>query len=219
MVNRDATSFVPIILLNNGQSVIGPIFYHNPKIDAVIGYHQLVQDHLTRWFDQLCARFHLGTRQELYEHPTMRALPIWMRIDSAAPDLIQECRYFFSGRADIGPIQKHHVIEMVGVCQSAIANNNMCIIDYGGYYDYYMNRWVQRDVNLLAEQLNMLIWNERQDNYDPIVPNDVADAWTYGNFFWYSNQENIQYFNILKANNVSYMTIYDILKKAKENSL
>lgn len=215
-VNRDATAFVPILLLSNGQGVVGQIFYHNPKTSGVLGYHQLVQDNLQRWFDDVCARFRLGTRQELMQHPTMRALPIWMRIDSAAPDLIQECRFFFSGRADVGPIQKHHVIEMVGVGQSAIANNNLIIIDYGGYYDYQLNKWVQKENNLLAEQLNMLIWNERQDNYDPIVPNDVADAWTYGNYFWFSNQENIQYFNILKANSISNLRICDILKSTKE---
>lgn len=212
-VNRDATAFVPILLLNNGQSVIGPIFFHNPKDDAVIGYHQLVQDHLTRWFRELCQRFHMGTAEEIRQHPTMKQLPIWMRIDSAAPDLIQECRFFLGDRASIGPIQKKNVIEMVGVCQSAIANNNVMIVDYGGYYDYYQNRWIKKDVNLLAEQISMLIWNDKQNNYDPIVPNDVCDAWTYGNFFWYSNQENIQYFNIIKQNNLSTLLINDILKK------
>lgn len=211
-VNRDATAFTPILLLSNGQSAVGPIFYHNPKDDAVIGYHQLVQDHLTRWFEQLCERFRLGSMREKREHPMARQLPIWMRIDSAAPDLIAECRFFMGDRADVQPIKKHHVIEMVGVCQSAISNENVYVVDYGGYYDYYQNRWVKKETNLLAEQLSMLIWNERQDNYDPIVPNDVADSWTYANYFWYSNQENLQYFNLLKAQGGSAVRISDILK-------
>ena len=212
-VNRDATSFVPIILLSNGQSVIGPIFYHNPKDDGVIGYHALVQDHLRRWFNDVTNRFRLGTIEERRTHQYAKFPPIWIRIDSAAPDLIQECRFFLGDCASIGPIKKANVIEMVGVCQSAIANNNMIIIDYGGYYDYMKNQFIKKDVNLLAEQLSMLIWNEKQNNYDPIVPNDVCDAWTYGNFFWYSNQENIQYFNIMKINNVSNRLIRDILTK------
>lgn len=212
-VTHDATAFVPIILLNNGQSVIAPIFYHNPLDDGVIGYHQLVQNNLTRWFDELCKRFHAGTIRETIEHPGMKTLPIWFRIDSAAPDLIQECRFFFGSRANISPIQKKTIMEMVGVGQSAIANGNMIIVDYGGYYDYQMNRWVKKDVNLLAEQLQMLIWNEQQTNYDPIIPNDVSDAWTYGNYFWYSNQENIQYFNIIKQNNVSNKLLSDIIKR------
>lgn len=212
-VNRDATSFVPILLLNNGQSVIGPIFYHNPKDDGVIGYHQLVQDHLQRWFDELCSRFRLTTRQELRMNPNLPKIPIWMRIDSAAPDLIQECKFFLGDRADIRAITKHSIMEMVGVCQSTIANSNMYIIDYGGYYDYVRNSFIKKEVNLLAEQLSMLIWNDKQNGYDPIVPNDVCDAWTYGNFFWYSNIENINYFNILRVNAIQNTLISDILKK------
>ena len=211
-VNRDATSFVPLLLLNNGQSLIGPIFYHNPKDDGVIGYHQLVQDHLTRWFDNLCAMFRMGTRKEIMEHPNMQTIPIWMRIDSAAPDLIQECRFFLGGRAMVGPIKKPHVEQMVGVCQSALANNNVVIMEYGQYYSYVKNKWIKTDLNILAEQISNLIWNEQQTNYDPIVPNDVCDAWTYATYTWYSNAENIQYFNIMKANNIQTRTISDILK-------
>lgn len=210
-VNRDATAFVPYLLLSNGQSAIGPIFYHNPKDDGVIGYHQLVQDHLTRWFDELCQRFHLGTRQEILAHPTMQQKPIWIRIDNAAPDLIQECKFFLGDRASIGAIKKLHVPQMVATIQSAISNDNIVIIDFGGYYDYYQNKWVKKDVNLLAEQWENLVWNEKQDNYDPIVPNDVSDAATYGGLFWYSNQENIQYFNIMKMNNLTNIKIRDIL--------
>ena len=212
-VNRDATSFVPYLLLNNGQCVIGPIFYHDPKTDNVIGYHQLVQDHLTRWFDDLCRQFHLGTRQEILEHPNIQAKPIWMRIDSAAPDLIQECRFFFGHRANVAPIKKLHVPQMVATVQSAICNDNIVIIDYHGYYNYYQNKFIKKDINLLAEQWLNLVWNEKQDNYDPIVPNDVSDAATYACVFWYSNQENIQYFNILKMNNVTNFKIRDILNK------
>lgn len=212
-VNRDATSFVPIILLNNGQTVIGNIFYHNPIDDGTLGYHQLVQEYLTRWIEDVCRRFRILSPREYRQNPSAKALPIWMRIDSAAPDLIQECRFFLGDRIQIAPIQKKHVIEMVGVCQSSIANDNMYIIDYGGYFSYRKNKWIHKETNLLAEQLSMLIWNEQQNNYDPIVPNDVSDAWTYGNFFWYSNQENIQYFNIVKINNGNLLKISDILKK------
>lgn len=215
-VNNDSTAFVPLLLLNNGQAVIGKIFVHDPKVDGVIGYHTLVQDHLTRWFDELCREWNLGSRQELRLHPNARQLPIFMRIDSAAPDLIQECRFFLGDRASIGPIKKLHVPQMVASVQSAICNNNIMIIDYGFHYDYYMNKQVKDDMNLLAKQISMLIWNEKQDNYDPIVPNDICDAFTYGTLFWYGNQENIQYFNILKANNISNKLISDLIKDMKQ---
>lgn len=214
-VTHDATAFVPQLLLSNGQTAIGPIFCHDPKKDGVIGFHQLVQNNLLRWFNEICQRFHLGTIQEKRMHPNAQLKPIWMRIDSASPDLIQECKFFIGDRVQIGPIKKASVLEMVAVVQSSIANDNVIIIDYGGYYDYQLNVFVKKDMNILAEQLSMLIWNEQQTNYDPIVPNDISDAFTYGDYFWYSNQENIQYFNIIKMKRMTNLLISDILNTNK----
>jgi hypothetical protein len=136
-----------------------------------------------------------------------------MRIDSAAPDLIQECKFFFGDRVDVKAIKKGSIQEMVGVLQSAISNDNIIVIDYGGYYDYVRNRWIIKDKNILAEQLEALVWNDKQTGYDPIVPNDVSDALTYGNLFWYGNQENIQFFNRLKAGAIPNLLLNDIINK------
>ena len=211
-VNRDATSFVPLLLFNNGQAVVGPIFHHGPKESGVIGYHQLVQDHVTRWMEDLCRRYHLGSPREAREHPNIMKLPIFMRVDCAAADLIQECRFFFGDRVDVRPYKKEGgIMVMTGRVQSAISNDNIVVCDYGGYYDYVRNVWVKRK-NFVSEQLQNLIWNEAQNGYDPIVPNDDCDAFTYGVNCWYGNPENIQYFNILKAQNIPNMLIRDILE-------
>lgn len=211
-VNRDATSFVPLLLLNNGQAAIGPIFYHDPKQDGVIGYHQLVQDHVTRWLDELCRRYNMLSPKEFRANPTAPGLPIFMRIDSAAPDLIQECKYFFGDRVNVKAVDKSEgVMGMVGRVQSAISNDNIVVLDYGGYFSYVKNLWIRTDRNILAEQIEMLLWNDKQNNYDPIVPNDVCDAFTYGTVSWYGNQENIQYFNILKTRNIPNMLIRDMI--------
>lgn len=215
-VNRDCTSFVPLILLNNGQCVTGPIFYHNPIDDGVVGYHQLVQNELVYWLEEVTALFHMGTIRETRLHPYMQRLPIWMFIDSAAPDLIQECRFFLSDRCSVNPVKKDNVPQMVSTVQSAILNNNIIVINYGGYKSYARNKWIQKKENLLAEQWDMLTWNEKQDNYDPIVPNDVSDAATYGIVSWFKNQENIQYFNIAKLMGKQMRMISDIIKKQKE---
>ena len=210
-VNRDATSFVPLLLLNNGQAAVGPIFYHNPKTDGQVSYHLLCQNYVAKWLDELCRRYHLVSADEFRRNQTLPAVPIFVRIDSAAPDLIQEFKYFFGDRCQVGPVQKKGIMEMVGIVQSAISNDNIYVLDYGGYYDYVRNEWVRKDKNLLSEQLEMLIWNEKQNGYDPIVPNDVCDAFTYGTVSWYGNQENIQYFNILKTRNIPNMLIRDMI--------
>lgn len=212
-VNNDSTSFVPWILLNNGQAVAGPIFYHNPVEDGVVGYHQLVQDKLIYWVEDFTRQFHLGSLSETRTHPYMNRVPIWMYIDSAAPDLIQECRFFLSDRISVNPVKKDNVPIMVSTVQSAIMNENLIIIDYGGYYNYTKRRFIKRNTNLLEEQWSMLIWNERQDNYDPIVPNDVSDAATYGVISWFKNPENIQHFNIQKLMGRGFKLIRDMINE------
>ena len=211
-VNNDCTSFVPGVLLNNGQMVIGPIFNHDPKRDGTLGYHQLVQNLMLYWFERVCGMFHIGTLMELRMHPYSNQLPVWFRIDSAAADLVAECRFFVGDRASVGPVKKEHVPQMVSTVQSAILNENVVIIDYGGTWNYTTNKMEKGD-NILCEQLESLIWNEKQDNYDPSVPNDTSDAFTYLINAWYKNPENIQYFNIAKMKNRQTLLISDILKK------
>lgn len=215
-VNNDCTAGVPLVLLNNGQAVVGPIFYHDPKQDGTLGYHQLVQDRFLFWFEDLCRRFHLGSLLEVRQHPyTRNKLPIFITVDSAAADLVAECKFFMSDRCDITPVKKTSVPDMVSTVQSAILNDNIVVIDYGGYYNYTKNKWIKLKMNLLVEQITSLVWNEKQDNYDPIVPNDVCDGFTYGVIKWFKNQENIQYFNIAKMINRQSLLIRDILN-AKE---
>lgn len=216
-VNRDSTSFVPLIVMSNGQIVVGSIFHHDPKKDGQFGYHQLVRDFVNRWLDNICAEFHLGTRQEIMmaqeRGMNITVLPIYVRVDNAAADLIQECKFFMGDRCDVGAIKKGTIPEMVGTVQSALCGDNIVIIDYKGHYNYVKNQFEPRDINYLAEELSMLIWNEKQDNYDPIVPNDDSDAFTYACRFWYENIENISWFDILKANCISTKMIYDIIKR------
>ena len=213
-VNNDCTSFVPLILLNNGQAVVGPIFNHDPKTDGVIGYHQLVQNLLMRWFEQVANMFGLGTILEY--RMRRRCLPVWIRIDSAAADLVAECQFFMGDRCSVGPVKKDHVPQMVSTVQSSLLNDNVIIIDYGGTFNYTLNKFIPSKTNLLAEQFLSLIWNEKQDNYDPVVPNDTSDAATYGIVSWFKNPENIQYFNIAKMKNRQTLLISDILKTRSE---
>lgn len=210
-VNNDSSSLVPYLILNNGQCVVGPIFYHNPKDDAVIGYHQLVQNLIVRWFDELCRQFMLGTRQEIQQHPGMKAIPIFANLDNAAADAITEIKFFLGDRIETYATKKEPIPQMVATVQSCILNDNIIIIDYGGYFDYYKNRWVDKSENLLYEQWVNLTWNDRQDKYNDEIPNDVSDAGTYGILLWYRNQENMQFFNICRANNMEIPKIYDIL--------
>lgn len=205
-VTRDCTSFVPLILLSNGQSIVANIFHHDPTKSGQVSSNRLVQDHLQRWFDQLCKAFNLGTRQELRNNPYARQLPILMVVDQASADLIKSCKYFFEPRAMVRPAKKDRIPVMVGYMQSAIANDMVNVIDYGGYYDYVQNKFV-KSVNPIDYQLQNLTWNEKATGYDPILPNDDCDALTYAVNAWYGRTENMQWFNIVTAVDKLYDTL------------
>ena len=184
-VNKDSTVFVPRFIMSNGQSVAGKIFYHNPKKGGVKGSFPLVENEGKRWFADL---IHENNLDNHYNY--MASIPIIFVVDSAATELIQALRYYFGNRATVFAIKKGTIIQMVDTVQSAIGKNVVAVYDYGGYYDYTNNKWIQCD-NILAYQYRSLIWNEKQTGYDPIIENDATDADTYGIYFYYKQVENI----------------------------
>lgn len=184
-VNNDATACVPCFIMSNGQTAIGKIFYHDPKKDGVVGSFPLVETRIKKWFKELCQENNLDN-----PYNWRSSLPVTFVCDCAATELIQALKYYFSNRADIYSIKKGTILQMVDVVQSAISKNVIGIYDYGGYYDYTLNCWVNSE-NILAYQINSLIWNEKQTGYDPRIPNDVCDAFTYAIYFYYNQIENI----------------------------
>ena len=184
-VNKDCTVCVPRFVMANGQTMAGKIFYHNPKTDGVCGSFPLVEKEISRWFREL-------REENALDNPYNYAasIPIIFVVDSAATELIQALRFQFSNRAEVYAIKKGTIIQMVDVVQSAMGKNVVGIYDYGGYYNYTSNQWVKSE-NLLARQYESLLWNEKQTGYDPLIPNDVSDADTYGVYFYFKQVENI----------------------------
>ncbi len=203
-VNNDATVFCPMLLFENGQSVVLDIFYHDPKVNQVIGSHVLVKEYVKKWLDGLIKQYNLGTTEDRQNNPFGygQILPIYMRIDSAATDLIKECQYYFGDRCDVSSVKKGSIVEMVSGVQSALSNEFIYILNTGGYFNYFKNQFVRCD-NVLAKQLELLLWNEEQNGYDNKIPNDVSDAFTYAVRTWYSNIENKTFFENLRKHKES----------------
>lgn len=214
-VTHDATSFVPLLILNNGQAIVGDIFHQDPQENGVIGSHILVQNEVMRWFNKIIDKYQLGKVEDARNnyYGANQIIPIFMRIDSASTDLIQECRFFFGDRADVDAISKSTVMEMTSSVQSAISNDMVYIVDDKKLFNWHTNRESIVDMNILAKELSLLIWNEKQTGYDPTVPNDDSDAFTYAIRFWYSNIENIGYFNIAKSNELNLPLISSLIKE------
>lgn len=200
-VNNDCTSLVPLLIMSNGQCVVGEIYYHNPKKDGVIGSFPLVEREITRWFKDLQEKNNLNNPYD-YRY----SIPIAFVCDSAATELIQALRYYCSNRAEVYAIKKGTILQMVDTVQSALSKNVIAIYDYGGYYNYTTNTFVQSS-NILSEQLESLIWNDKQTGYNPAIPNDVSDAFTYGVYFYYKNTENIVWLDDVANKRLDYYTI------------
>lgn len=184
-VNKDSTVFVPRFIYSNGQSMAGEIFYHDPKTSGVKGSFPLVENEGKRWFADLIRKNNLDNPNNYWN-----SIPIVFVVDSAATELIQALRYYMGNRAEVYPIKKGTILQMVDTVQSAIGKNVVGVYDYGGYYNYTLNKWVATD-NILAYQYRSLIWNDKQTGYDPIIPNDATDADTYAIYFYYRQVENI----------------------------
>lgn len=197
-VNNDSTALVPRLIMSNGQSIAGKIFYHNPKTNGIKGSFPLVENEITRWFGDLRKENNLDN--DYYK------VPVVFVVDSAAAEMVQALRYHFSNRADVVPIKKGTILQMVDVVQSAY-NKNVCFVyDYGGYFNYTLNRFVECP-NVLMEQYLNLVWNKNEDGYDNAVPNDVSDADTYAVYYYYKHTENIVWLNNIARVRKNYYQI------------
>ena len=197
-VTNDSTVLVPIAILENGQTMVLQIFYHNPLESGSYASAQLVEKFVSVWFNQL-------RRQHNLDDPQAR-VPIIFSVDSAAPEMVKALRYYFSNRGEVYAYKKPTIMQMVDIVQSVIAKNMSFIVDFGGYFDYAKNRFIKTmfGEHPLAKQLDMLIWNEKQTGYDPIIPNDASDAFTYGIGFWFKNPENLHWLEVVKYKRNDY---------------
>lgn len=191
-VVRDCTTFVPVFILTNGQAIVGDPFIHDPKIDGVFGSHSLVEKFVVKYFNDLVNTHGLDN--------AFSRTPILMTIDSAATDLIQACKFFFSNRADIIAVKKGTQLQMVDPLQSCFTKNILFIWDNDRYYSSVKGwqryttdtRWNNK--NPLEFQIRSLVWDKTGCHYDPVVPNDISDSLTYAIFTWFTKAENIHWF-------------------------
>jgi PBSX family phage terminase large subunit len=198
---RDKTAFIPIVVLNNGQTFVLNYFYHDPEKNGVITNDRLMP-YVNEWMDELYARWGFRYKQ--------RADFIF---DTQGADLLNVASYRFDREYNKSHFAVHsysqkNIIEMAQILQNAFSRNVLYILDEGGIYDYIQKRFI-RNFNPLITQLETVIWNEAGDGFDKTIDNDATDALTYGIAFYFKNPENM-YFPIHEGNKVIY---YEPLEK------
>lgn len=185
-VSRDGTCLCPIAVFENGQCLVLDLYYHDPKRGGDLSVAEQLPL-MKRWLGELEKKYNLSDMN--YQ------VPIAFVIDGSVigQELIRELRFNLDlNRYQIISYSQKHIIEMASNLKSVFARNMLYIADYGGHYNYALNRWEKCD-NVLAEQVESLIWNEKQTGFDPIVPNDCCDALTYGANAIFKNQFNLYY--------------------------
>ena len=86
---------------------------------------------------------------------------------------------------------KKNIITNNSVVNNCFAKNMVKIVDFGGYYDFYHDRFVPTtvDTDPLVYQLESVVWKDYK--LDPSIPNDYTDALTYGLNVYFSNPDNL----------------------------
>ena len=188
-VSRDGSCLCPIAIFSNGQCAVLDVFYHDPKTDGDLSVSEMIP-YIQKWLKELESKYRLNN-PGLFGAFT----PIAFVIDGSiiGIELAKELRHVLNpNRYDIIRYSNKNVIEMAGNMKSVFARNMLYIIDYGGRKNYVKDRWEQ-GYNIVAEQVESLIWNEKETGFDPIIPNDACDALTYGTNAIFKNMFNLYY--------------------------
>lgn len=176
---NDSTALIPLAIMDNGQAAVLEIFYHNPKINSPLSNEQLVP-YIQRYLDFLEDKYRF--RQNRVE--------FCMPVDCAAADLVITLAYRLEESYHVRKYTRKDVMQTTDVVNNALGRNAVCILNYGGYYNYFRDRFEACD-NPLVVDLESMVWDEDNKKFDPDIPNDCADAFRYAVNTYYLNPENL----------------------------
>lgn len=183
-VTHDCTSLVPLAIMSNGQAVVLDIFHHDPLISGQKSSAELIP-YIKIWLGRLLKKYSIEGD-----------IPIIFKVDSAAPELTRQLAYHLGDRCVAHQFKKYSILEMVDIVQSALAKNVIKIIDFGGVNDFTRMKWRACE-NPLVVQLESMTWNDKQTGYDPSIPNDDCDAFTYGVCSYFKNPDNLYWLDLV----------------------
>lgn len=176
---NDATALVPIMIMDNGVAIVVEPFYHDPKVNGQLSNEQLVP-FVLKWLENLEQKYALNWNN----------IPIYTAIDCASADLVLTLSYHLPSRFNVTKFTLKDINQTTDTVNNAFAKNMVYIVDFGGYYNYVRNQWIEGTSQLVVD-LETMNWDKMNKKYDPKVPNDTADAFRYGLCTWFYNPENL----------------------------
>ena len=176
---NDSTAVIPLAIMSNGQAVTLEMFYHNPKVNGQLSNEQLVPL-IVDYMNELDQKYRL--RESGADFYTV--------VDCAAADLHLSLAYHLPDWYNVRKYTKKDILQTTDVVNNAFARGVLCILNFGGYYNYVRKTFTQGE-NQLVVDLELMTWDKNNEKYDPAVPNDCADAFRYAVNTFYANPENI----------------------------
>lgn len=178
---NDATAIVPLAILSNGMAAVLDIFYHDPKQNGQLSNEQLIP-YIKQYIDDMNARYHI------YEN----GVQMYMPVDCAAADLVLQLRYNLGEDFNVNKYTRKDIFATTDIVNNALGRNLIHILrnNCGAYYNYIKGRWEQGE-NPLVRDLESVVWDENNKEYDARVPNDTADAFRYAVCAYFYNPDNL----------------------------
>ena len=112
-----------------------------------------------------------------------------MPVDAGSSDLRITLAYHFP---EFHPFSytKKDLNQTTDIVNNAFARNSVIILKFDGYYNYYQDRQLEVEDQLVID-LESMTWNEKNEKFDDSIPNDCADAFRYALCTYYLNPDNL----------------------------
>lgn len=176
---NDSTVIQPIAIMDNGQAVAIEMFYHNPKVNGQLSNEQLIP-HILKYLEELKSKYRFDYNR----------IGLYMAVDCAAADLCLTLQYHLPDYFNVNKFTKKDILYTTDVVNNAFSRMAVCILNFGGYYNYVRGERVE-GVSQLVVDLELMTWDKSNEKYDPEVPNDCADAFRYALCAYYNNPDNL----------------------------
>ena len=210
-VQRDCTSFAPMLILEDGSGVIrqDDCFRYDPKRCGVMSSYPMCSPGGPAWkwwagWQDASGSLHPGIRSR-YESIVGRgvSVPFFFFVDSAAPELREAIQFHFGGQGVMArSVVKGSIVSMVERLRDAFGKRLVRFVDCGGSVDWMPPRSQSNPNRAPKASAGFPLWDElcalRMDErtglkYDDSLPNDDSDAATYAIWSWFANPENVAF--------------------------
>lgn len=177
---NDATAIIPVAIMDNGQAVVLQPFYHDPKLNGQLSNEQLIP----------YIQKYMGDMEREY-HFLRNGVDFYTPVDCAASDLVITLAYHLPEYFNVQKYTKKDIQLTTDIVNNAFSRNAIVVLDFGGYYNYILERFIEGEMQLVVD-LESMTWSKTDPlKYDPTVPNDCADAFRYAVCAYYINPDNL----------------------------